>query len=333
MDKNTVKPKISNEGKKLAQRVWTGISNKAIEEEISNDLRLLGERDLIWQKIEGIRKDARQKGKTVIIPKDDSAIEETSTGKEQPATVFVPGFEPVARKETRIRPKSTGPRVDVQNAAAVVRIGMEIVDADVKREAEKPEVKKQKDGGKILWEGKQKEAEMAIPIKKERPETFSKNVGGGHILSLYRAARGNPERRRIKYLRGKREGDLVEVCTYLAIDRDISAEIDIRNAEITQSAGHKIIQIGDLRIVIPEDIETPNNILTGKFALKVIAIRESKDKPRAFFPQMKYHQELNGERPILVVSVDKEIREPCMNSYHTTPSYNRDIVHLEPKAE
>ncbi|MFA6096872.1 MAG: hypothetical protein WC788_04575 [Candidatus Paceibacterota bacterium] len=339
MSEKPEKPKISNEGKKLAQRVWTGTSNKAIEEEISNDLKLLGERNLIWQKIEGIRKDARQKGKNVNIPADGSAVAETSTEKEQPATVFVPGFEPIACTDpkTTVFKNRTGDSEDLRTAKKMLAIGIERVEENISEmidSAKKSaQALKQKDGGKILWEGKQKETEMVMSTEKNKPENFAKNAGGGHILSLYKAARGNPEKRRIKHLRGKREGASVEVCTYLAIDRDISAEIDIRNAKIMQSAGHKIIQIGDLRIVIPEDIETPNNILTGKFALKVIAIRESEEQPRAFFPQMKYHHELNGERPILVVSVDKEKREPCENSYHTTPSFNGDIVHLEPRAE
>ncbi len=99
---------------------------------------MFAEKALILNRIEGIRKDARQRGTTVVIPQDNSAIAEKSDGNEKTAIVFAKGFEPIACKDTRIRPTVITPKIELQNAKKLLRIGREIVDAEVEEVEKAP---------------------------------------------------------------------------------------------------------------------------------------------------------------------------------------------------
>lgn len=82
--------KISKVGRTFAQKNWTGVSNKEIRRRIDCDQSLIKERTLIMEKIEGIRKDARQRGKLFNVPKDEPEkvknIEKPSNEKAGKAT-------------------------------------------------------------------------------------------------------------------------------------------------------------------------------------------------------------------------------------------------------
>lgn len=279
MNEKSETPKISNKAKKFAQENWKKSFIEVMDLlDKPENVELLGEKKLIFSKINGIRKDQRQK-ENPQAPKNDLVISE----------------EGLATVET----------------TAV---------------AEKPASKKQPNGGKLLWEWKEPQEnetgikETVITPKKER----------GHIISLLEATREKPLRRKIKKLIGD-ENIKMEICIYAGIQDPIGIEMSVDEAKIDEADGAMTIQIGDLRITGVPAEEITGEILRGLFNLDIVTIRRSDEGKRAFYPKLAFVKHPNGTRPVHVVTVDKEKKEPSPGSYHTTPSFNGDIVHFEQK--
>lgn len=62
-----VKVKLSNEAKKLAQELYTGISNAEVQRKLEGN----PEKDNILAKIENIRTNIRNQGRPIVIPQDE----------------------------------------------------------------------------------------------------------------------------------------------------------------------------------------------------------------------------------------------------------------------
>jgi len=304
MNTRIEKPKISTVAKTFAQSVWTGVSDEEISHRIDCDLNLFKERALILEKIEGIRKDARQRGKVVDIPKDG-----TVGATPISTTISVTAIEPViagtVEKKQTSRGKTLWPREDspdVKNANKLIELGHRIV--------------------------KEK-----MHAKKEKPASVSANTERGHIINLMQATKESFIRKSIKNLKGEDEGIKIETFIYPGIHDALGVEINVDEAIVSKMNGVLTFQIGDLRVtgVPPEEIS--GNTLRGLFHLDVVARRRSDEGKFALFPKLAFLEHLNGTKPVFIAKIDQEKKEPAPCSFHTTPSFHGEILHLELKAE
>ena len=294
--KETQKPKISNEARKFAQMV---VHEKKSDEEIndllSKNIKLLGEKDLIWQKIQGIRKNNEQQRAGLI-----------KKGKIAPEIMVK---QPVVKTKTEDKLPEK-PAVEKQaNGGKVLWDGST-------QAKDKPQRK-----------------EVIRPEERIGPHRNPAKNSRGTIVSLMEATRGKHIKRKVKELKGKNTGIKVETCIYAGMRDALGIEVSLEEAKITETDGILTLSIGDLRITgVPEE-EVSENKLRGLFNLDVVSTQRSDGTRRALYPKLAFRKHLNGDKPVYIATVNQEKMEPAPGSYHTTPSFNGYFVHLELKAE
>lgn len=180
----------------------------------------------------------------------------------------------------------------------------------------------------------EKPDEKMTEIRKRREEKKN-HANRGVIISLLKATDKRPLKTpRVKKVEKEDDEYLVRTSIFAGMRHPIGIDISTEGVKISEANDIITLHMEDLKITGVPAGEISDGKLRGLFFLDVVKIEHSNKRDFALYPKLTFIEHLNGTKPVFKATINKEmIKSPGDGSYHTTPSKNGYMLHLEPTIE